>query len=131
MTLIAWWSSRRPADNAPKEPEAPPLHKQQAKYLKAARKAALAGEAPGVKSNLLEWAKLQWPDLPPRSIGDVARRVSMPLSTQLETLCSASYGPGERDWDSDALAKSLRSFSVLNDEVEERATDVLPPLSPV
>lgn len=131
MTLIAWWTSRRPADNTPKEPEAPPIHKQQAKFLKAARKAALAGEASGIKANLLEWAKLQWPDLPPRSIGDVARRVSMPLSTQLETLCSASYGPGERDWDGDALAKSLRSFSVLNDEVEERATDDLPPLSPV
>lgn len=131
MTLIAWWTSRRPADNTPKEPEAPPIHKQQAKFLKAARKAALAGDASGIKANLLEWAKLQWPDLPPRSIGDVARRVSMPLSTQLETLCSASYGPGERDWDGDALAKSLRSFSVLNDEVEERATDDLPPLSPV
>ena len=131
MTLIAWWSSRRPADNAPKESEAPPLHKQQARFLKAARKAALASEASGVKSNLLEWAKLQWPDLPPRSIGDVARRVSMPLSTQLETLCSASYGPGERNWDGDALAKSLRSFSVLTDEAEERPTDGLPPLSPV
>jgi hypothetical protein len=131
MTLIAWWSSRRPADNTPKEPEAPPLHKQQAKYLKAARKAALADDASGIKSNLLEWAKLEWPDLPPRSIGDVARRVSMPLSTQLEILCSASYGPGERDWDGDALAKSLRSFSVLNDEVEKRAADGLPPLSPV
>lgn len=131
MTLIAWWSSRRPANNTPKEPEAPPVHKQQARFLKAARKAALAGEASGVKSNLLEWARLQWPDLPPRSIGDVARRVSMPLSTQLETLCSASYGPGGRDWDGDALAKSLRSFSVLSDEVEEQSADGLPPLSPV
>jgi len=131
MTLVAWWSSRRPANNTPREPEAPPVHKQQARFLKAARKAALAGEASGVKSNLLEWARLQWPDLPPRSIGDVARRVSMPLSTQLETLCSASYGPGGREWDGDALAKSLRSFSVLNDDVEERAAEGLPPLSPV
>lgn len=131
MTLLAWWSSRRPAHNVPSQPEAPPVHKQQARFLKAARKAALAGEASGVKSNLLEWARLQWPEMPPRSIGDVARRVSMPLSTQLETLCSASYGPGGREWDGNALAKSLRSFSVLQDEVEEQQSDGLPPLSPV
>ncbi len=131
MTLLAWWSSRRPANNAPREPEVPPVHKQQARFLKAARKAALAGDASAVKSNLLEWARLQWPEQPPRSIGDVAGRVSVPLATQLEQLCSASYGPGGREWDGNALAKSLRSFSVLNDEVEERSAEGLPPLSPV
>lgn len=131
MTLIGWWWSRRPADQLPTEPEAPPLHKQQAKCLKAARKAALNGDAVNVKSNVLDWAQLQWPDESIRSVGDVARRVSMPLSTQLETLCSASYGPGERSWDGDALAKSLRSFSILQDDVDERATNELPPLSPV
>lgn len=130
MTIIAWWWSRRPTGREPKEPEAPPIHKQQAKFLKAARKAALAGEAAGVKSNVLEWGRLQWPTNPPRSVGDLARRVSLPLSTQLEALCSASYGPGERHWNGDELAKSLRSFSVLSEKEEEQPADVLPPLSP-
>jgi hypothetical protein len=131
MTLIAWWGSRRPTNNMPKEPESPPIHKQQSKFLKAARKGALDGDGNVVRSNMLEWAKLQWPDESVRSIGDIARRVSIPLSTQLQTLCSASYGPGERDWDGNALAKSLRSFSVLTDVVEKQATESLPPLSPV
>ena len=131
MTLIAWWWSRRPADNATREPEAPPLHKQQAKCLKAARKAALDGNGAGVKSNLLEWARLQWPDEHIRSVRDVAGRVSIPLSTQLDALCSASYGPGEQSWDGAALAKSLRSFSILKDEVEEQSATGLPPLTPV
>ena len=59
-------------------PAPPPIHKQQAKFLKAARKAALAGDAATVKSNLLAWGKLQWPENAPRSIGDLATRVSMP-----------------------------------------------------
>ena len=43
LTLFAWWWSSRPRSK-PREPAPPPLHKQQAKYLKAARKAALAGD---------------------------------------------------------------------------------------
>jgi hypothetical protein len=130
MTLIAWWWSRRPVSRAVKEPEAPPIHKQQARFLKSARKAALEGDAAGVKSNLLEWGRLQWPDNSPRSVGDIARRVSIPLSTQLEVLCSASYGPGGHSWNGAELAKSLRSFSVLADEEVEQPQDILPPLSP-
>jgi hypothetical protein len=130
MSLIAWWWSRRSADRTPKEPEPPPIHKQQAKCLKAARKAALARDVAAVKSNLLDWARLQWPHKAPRSIGELANRVSMPLSTQLQTLCSASYGPGDDSWDSEGLAKSIRSFSVLSEDKEERPADVLPPLSP-
>ena len=131
MTLIGWWWSRRPPVRMAREPEAPPLHKQQAKFLKAARKAALEGDAAAVKANVLQWGRLQWPDNSPRSVGAIARRVSIPLSTQLEALCSASYGPGEQSWDGEALAKSLRSFSVLTEKVELRHTDGLPPLSPV
>jgi hypothetical protein len=130
MTIIGWWWSRRPATNAPKEPAPPPIHKQQAKFLKAARKAATGGDAATVKSNLLEWARLEWPDRPPRSIGDLAGKVALPLSTQLEALCSASYGPRDESWDGEALAKSLRSISVLREDEPEKTTDGLPPLSP-
>ncbi len=130
MTIIAWWWSRRPTSSESKEPEAPPIHKQQAKFLKAARKAAVSGDAAAIKSNLLAWGRLQWPENTPRSVGDIAKRVSLPLSTQLETLCSASYGPGERSWSGDELASSLRSFSVLSEKEAEKPADVLPPLSP-
>ena len=130
LTLIAWWWSRRTPDSEPKEPPAPPIHKQQARFLKAARKAALASDAAGIKSAMLEWGRLQWPDDAPRSVGAIATRVSLPLSTQLEVLCSASYGAGDKQWDGEALAKSMRSFSVLTGEESERPTDTLPPLLP-
>ncbi len=131
MTLIAWWWSRRPRTREAKEPEPPPIHKQQARALKAARKAAVAGDATGVKAGVLEWGRLQWPERPPRSVGEIAERVSLPLSTELEKLCNASYGPGGRDWDGKALADALRSFSVLKEEKPPAAVDALPPLSPL
>ena len=130
MTIIAWWWSRRPVAHEPKEPAPPPIHKQQARFLKAARKAALAGDASGVKSNLLDWGRLEWPERPPRSVGELAGKVALPLSTQLEALCSASYGPRDEPWDGEALAKSLRSISVLREDAPEKTVDGLPPLSP-
>jgi len=54
----------------------------------------------------------------------------MPLSAQLEGLCRADYGPQKDSFDGEALAKSLRTISVLQEQKEQRPTDVLPPLMP-
>ena len=108
----------------------PPVYKQQAKLLKSARKAALAGDAAGVRGALLDWGRLQWPEGAPRSIGELADRLSSPLADELRLLSSASYGPGGRDWDGAALAKSLRSFSIQPDEKQAAQKELLPPLMP-
>ena len=131
LTIIAWWWSRRPEPGAPAEPAPPPIHKQQSKLLKAARKAAADGDADGVKSALLAWGRLEWPDDAPRSLGAMASRVGLPLSSQLQSFCKATYGPNRDPWDSDALAKSLRSITVLREDAPDRPADTLPPLTPV
>jgi hypothetical protein len=107
-----------------------PLHKQQARHLKAARKAALAGDAQRVRHALLEWGRLQWPDNPPRSIGRLAEGVSAPLHDALQQLSGVSYGPSGGDWNGEALAKALRSFAVVDQRADSRPTDLLPPLMP-
>lgn len=130
LTVVAWWWSRRPVSRTPREPAPPPIYKQQAKILQAARKAAQAGDGAGVRSALLSWGRLEWSDSPPLNIGDFANRVAMPLSTQLQSLCRADYGPQKESFDGEALAKSLRSISVLREQKEQRPTDILPPLMP-
>lgn len=129
VTLFAWWWSSRPRREA-RAPPPVPLHKQQARYLKAARKAALAGNAELVRQSMLEWGRLQWPDKPPRSIGRLAEGVSEPLNDQLRQLSGISYGPNGGDWDGEALAKALRSFAVVDDRVAAKSLDPLPPLMP-
>ena len=129
-TLFLWWWSRRPRARELAEPDAPPLYKQQARFLKLARKAALSGDAAALRDAMIDWARLQWPTDSPRNIGDLAKRVSMPLSIELTKFCSASYGPGSTEWDGESIAKALRSFAVLTDDDVSGSSDELPPLYP-
>ena len=128
LTMLAWWWSRRPA-REPAAQEEIPLYRQQSRCLRQARKAALEGDAAGVKAAMLDWARLQWPEHAPLSIGDIATRVSSPLADELAKLSRATYGAGAQEWDGAALASSLRSFSTSFD-TEETPRDRLPPLMP-
>jgi hypothetical protein len=128
ITLLAWWWSRRPTRQTVVDEEVP-VYRQQSRCLRRARKAALEGDAAGVKAAMLDWAKLQWPEHAPRSIGEIAVRVSAPLSGELETLSRSTYGTGGEDWSGEALARALRSFST-DVEIDERPHDRLPPLMP-
>ena len=131
LTIIGWWWSRRPKRVKDKQFPVEPIHKRQAKVLKAARKAAVAGNAADVKSNLLHWGRLEWPDNVPRNIRELSSRVSAPLSTALEDFCNSTYGPGRQEWDGSALVRSLKSFSAVNKNVSKQHIDKLPPLAPV
>jgi len=129
LTLFAWWWSGRPRREV-REPPTIPVHKLQAKCLKAGRKAALAGDPQLVRQALLEWGRLQWPNNPPRSIDRIASGVSEPLKQELRQLSGVSYGPNGNDWQGEALAKALRSFSVVEEGEAARSKDLLPPLMP-
>ena len=130
VTLFAWWWTSRPVRREPRqEPPAVPLHKQQSRLLKDARRHARAGDAQGVKHCLLQWAALEWPGDAPRSIGALAGRVSDDLAGELHRFSKLSYGPDPGEFDGEALARAIRSFSVLAPE-QEGDGDQLPPLMP-
>ena len=130
LTVFAWWWSSRDQKRAPREPEPPPVYKRQTKLVRAARKAAQAGNGAAVRSAVLDWGRLQWPEDAPRSVGELADRVAAPLSDELRKLSKASYGPGPSGWDGAALAKSLRSIAVVSVDSRADYEDRLPPLMP-
>ncbi|MGB5627305.1 MAG: BatD family protein [Woeseiaceae bacterium] len=130
LTIFAWWWSSRDRKREPRAPELPPIYKRQAKLVRAARKAALAGNDAALRVAMLEWGRLQWPDNAPRSVGALAERVSSPLADELNRLSRASYGRGASDWDGAALAKALRSIVVLREHAEAGHHEALPPLMP-
>ena len=125
-----WWSSRPRRERAPREAAPPPVHKQQARYLKDARRFALEGNGAGLRHALLEWSRLEWPTGAPRSIGELADRVSAPLSDELRKLSASAYGSNDVRWDEDAIARYLRSFAVLDPAATKTRDDPLPPLMP-
>ena len=133
LTLAGWWWSSRPRrerEREPKESAPPPVHKQQARCLKTARKAALEGDGAVVRQAMLEWSRLEWPTGAPRSIGELAERVSAPLSDELRALSNAAYGANGAHWDGEAIARYLRSFAVLGADATKKGDDPLPPLMP-
>ena len=83
-----------------------------------------------VKSALLGWGQLQWPKGAPRSLADIASRVSEPLSSELRTLARSSYGPGRGTWDGARLDNALKSFTVITPADTEQYASGLPPLMP-
>ncbi len=131
LTALAWRMSDRESRREPRDPGPPPIYKQQAKFVKAARKAAAAGDAAGVKAAVIEWGRLQWPGNAPRSVGEFAGRVSEPLSSELRKLSAATYGRNGSGWDGAALSLALRKIVPLRDEAAEAAAaNPLPPLLP-
>ncbi len=132
LTLVAWWWSAqtRGTARAARDPAPPPIYKQQARFLKTARKAALDGDGAALRQALVDWGQLQWPDDPPRSIGVLAMRVSSPLADELRRLSRVSYGASAQAWDGEALATALRSFALVDDSEAVQADELLPPLMP-
>ncbi len=133
LTIAAWWWSSRSGprrQRAPREPQEPPVHKQQAQLLKAARKAASVSDAQGIRQALLDWGRLQWPADAPRSIGELASRVEAPLRNELERLSAASYGKASSEWDGTKLADALRSVTIVAEHSQVREREALPPLMP-
>jgi hypothetical protein len=131
LTMLWFWLTRRERTPARRrEAEAPPVYKQQSRLVKEARRAAREGDMRAVKSALLEWGQLQWPEAAPRSIADITSRVSEPLASELRTLARVSYGPGGGTWDGARLDKALRSFTVITLDDTEPYASGLPPLMP-
>ena len=131
LTLLAWWWSGRPKKPRTRVAEAPPIHKQQSRLLREARKAAMDDRSASVKAALLDWGRLEWPANAPRSIGDLAERVTEPAATELRRLCRETYGPSaDAGWSGEALAKALRTIAVREEVREPSIVDALPPLMP-
>ena len=129
ITLFGWWWSSRPAREERVPPPVPP-HKLQAKQLKAARQAAASGDKAAVRNALLAWARIEWPEGGPRSIGELAQRVEAPLADELRKLSSASYGRDAEGFDGNALADSLRQVRTIEPRNVAARGEALPPLMP-
>lgn len=130
LTVIAWWWSSRERHREIREPEPAPIYKQQARFVRAAKKAAMAGDKAGVRAALVEWGRLQWPDEAPRSVGELAARVTSPLRDELRTLSATSYGTTAGEWNGSALAQALRAINIVMEHDEVAVDDPLPPLMP-
>ncbi len=130
-TVLVWWRSRR-IQSMPADEEAGGLAKGRLRtsLLRQARRAAERGDVRETRAALLKWGRLQWPERPPRSVGEIAARVSGELRQELLRLSDCSYGPGEDAWDGSALSRALGAAKLGAREGDRGMRRDLPPLLP-
>lgn len=105
-TLALWFFTRRQADAAPPPGEELPAATGPA--LKALKGACRENDAPAARTALLAWGAARWPRVPPRSVGEIGRRLGGEAEERLETLCAALYAPQAPAWRSESLYSTLR-----------------------
>ncbi len=105
-TAFAWWRTRRAATAAtPEDVRAP----ARARARRALNAACAAGRAEDARDAVLEWAVAAWPETPPRSLGEAARRLDPPLTARLHELDRYLYARGEERWDGPALWREAKA----------------------
>ena len=127
-TALGWWRSRRGAtEAAPEDPGAPAI----ARARRALDAACAAGRAEDARDAVLEWAAAAWPETPPRSLGETARRLGPPLATRLRELDRSLYAHEAERWDGPALWREAKT-GLRRAALPARAVAVpaLPPLYP-
>lgn len=64
------------------------------------KSACLLDDAIKVKTTLVKWAKVKWPEKDIRNLGDVTKHVQTPeLSSEINTLRKNLYSPQQETWD--------------------------------
>ena len=105
-TAFGWWRSRRRAQEAAQEDTRAPAMARARRALGAACSGGRAAEA---RDAVLEWAADAWPETPPLSLGEAARRVGPRLAARLRELDRTLYAPEAQAWDGRALWREAKT----------------------
>ena len=130
FTILIWFFSK-PKLKREKIKSDKPVYKKSNHLLKKARKAALNGENIEFNKLILEWGKMQWPEMVPLSLLKISNLVEEPFAEELKKFDRATYGPDKNfKWDGKKMAKSLNKISVIKKDKSEKNKHSLPPLLP-
>ncbi len=110
ITLLLWWrisrSHRATANNSSGADDLTSLA-----AVKRVRQACRQNDNRALKSALLAWAQIRWPNDPPISLGALANRLDDDqLSAQIARLDQCLYAANATDWQPDQLLKFFTAF---------------------
>ncbi|MBN2706870.1 MAG: protein BatD [Deltaproteobacteria bacterium] len=131
-TLLLWLRERRRAEKP--QPAAEPKKEPATRDCRRIKAAALAADPKAVYQALLDWGGANWPQSPPRNLGELASRLSHPeIEKDFAELEKELFSAGERgQWAGEIfwrkLEKNLRPYQPPSKSQQKPAQ--LPPLYP-
>lgn len=114
ITLIVWRFSRKTKTGADKDDG---VRLRQKDLIRELKQACLSNDPAGTKEKLLLWGRMQWPDRPPASIGDIAGRCPESLAVEIQALNNALYSRTVNDWQGREL---WQAFEQENKRMKDR-----------
>ena len=125
VTVIAWWLSRY--RRAPME-KGNGVNAGMNTILKELKKACAGNDPERTKELLLQWARLNWPKNPPRSLGETGKRCGSTLKQEIDGLNNALYGKGGEAWDGGPFWRVFSGERPQNEKPGEEPKGKLEPL---
>jgi len=129
LTALGWWRSRpgsrgRPAVAGPAADQ-PPSGRTIFRQLRAA---CAVDDASRVQHLLLQWAKLQYGEAAPASLGALAEMQGDSLAAEIAGLEAHLYGDSDELWRGERLLALLAELNTVNRGGKRASDDALVPL---
>lgn len=132
ITLLLWWRRRKQKPAPPASPVIKAMHTSPQQCSKQVRLACQQHDPQAVKTALLDWAKAQWPETPPLSLGALAKQVhNAALADAITNLERNLYTTPGTAWRADNLLSQFDSYLKQSNQHNSADTKaVLAPLYP-
>jgi hypothetical protein len=128
LTLAAWFYSARMDIRRDRRREIATRQPSARQLIKQLGSACRVDDAQRARDLLLQWARLQFADDPPGSLGTLAARLDGPLGSEIAALEAALYGPNPAEWRGLRLAELVRATQVIRRRDAGKDEDPLLPL---
>lgn len=114
LTLLLWWrlgSARRRDNPSGLRVSGMPAVSQRMRSIRSALRAlklaCRRNDAAAARDALLDWARYEWPEHPPRSVGALAERLPAKLAEPVRALSAVFYSPAQINWSGADLAARI------------------------
>ena len=107
-TLLLWWRARSRVRAVSPSADEQEMGLSQREALRELKQACQANDTERTKKALLHWAKVRWPDQPPRSVLGIAERIDhQDARHALTTFDRCLYQDGGRSWNGEAFYRDV------------------------
>lgn len=128
LTVGLWLRAHRGARAEPRAGRRPSRPQSSQRLLKQLRAACGAADAKRAQQLLLEWAKLEFAEDPPQSLGTLGERVPVAMAAEIAALEAHLYGLRDSPWSGSELGREIKALDSVIRRGNKGDSDPLTPL---